>query len=165
MAVESKTQQGDKKLPKLERITGKKLIKHAPPRIYAYNDTKTVIHIKSSTPFISAVKRIEKSLKFFQEKYNKKGKPINGHKNVEYIAVHGMGKTVVKVVNLALHFQYEQRMKVDIFTKTIGVLDEFKSETDGKLKSDDDEEDDDDDDDVLRKRNVSSVEVRIYLDK
>ncbi|KAH3668826.1 hypothetical protein OGAPHI_002581 [Ogataea philodendri] len=130
-----------------------KLVKHAAPRKYSYNDSKTVIHVKSSTPFMSAVKRIDKTFGYYDSKYTKKGKPIpNENKNVGYITVRGMGKTILKVMNLALYFEHEQNRKVEVFTKTLTVLDELKSTNKDK-------------DDVFQKRQVSCVELRIHFTK
>lgn len=65
-----------------------------------------------------------------------------------YVIVRGMGKAINKVVNLGVYFKYEKKAQVQIFTKTIGVLDQFvPKEADSS--------------DVLRKRNVGSIEIRI----
>ncbi|KAG7726518.1 hypothetical protein KL933_003449 [Ogataea haglerorum] len=128
-----------------------KLVKHAPPLRYSYNDSRTVVHIKSSTPFMSAAKRILKNIDYFDHKYTKKGKPIpNQNKLVSYIVVRGMGKAISKVTNLALYFDHELGYKVEVFTKTVEVLDELQSAND---------------DDVYQRRKVSCLELHIDLQK
>ncbi|KAG7811005.1 hypothetical protein KL921_002633 [Ogataea angusta] len=128
-----------------------KLIKHAPPLKYSYNDSRTVVHIKSSTPFMSAVKRVRKNIDYYDHKYTKKGKPIpNQNKSVSYVIVRGMGKAIGKVTNLALHFDHELGYKVDVFTKTIEVLDELQSVND---------------DNIYQRRKVSCMELHVHFRK
>lgn len=141
-----------KQAPKLAKVEGK-LVKHAPPRHYSYQQVQKVIHIKSSTPFVSALKRIEKHMR--QESKNLKNKNRSSLNN-SYITIKGMGKAISKVLSLGLHFKTENGNKIETFTKSIGVLDEFK-------KSNDDSSDSDDEETTLRKRNVSCVEIRIYV--
>ncbi|KAF6009760.1 hypothetical protein HII13_000546 [Brettanomyces bruxellensis] len=138
--------------PKLVRLDRKELVKHAPPRTYHENETQKVVFVKSSTPFISAVKRIEKCLDGHRLKPNRRGRLASKYGNREaYVIVKGMGKAIPKVLNIGLHFKYEKNATLDVYTKTIGVLDEFKSIPEASNE-----------DDLLRKRNVSSIEIRIY---
>ncbi|GME84196.1 unnamed protein product [Ambrosiozyma monospora] len=87
-----------------------------------------------------------------------------------------MGKSMLKVLNLGLHFKGAGQLRVEVYTKTIGVLDEFKSidkkkTGEGERNSgdatnandEDSDEDEDDEDDILKKRNVSSIELKIYV--
>lgn len=151
----------------IPRYDSKKLIKHAPLRPYVHTELDTTVYVKSSTPFMSAVKRIEKMMSKFEEIPNKKGNLIrrgNVSLKCKFITVRGMGKSIDKVVNLGLHFKFEEKCTVDIFTKSVGVLDEFVGkETDKEEKEDVPGEEEGEDDSVLRKRNVGAIEVRIYI--
>ncbi|KAG0683083.1 hypothetical protein C6P40_000466 [Pichia californica] len=149
----------------IKKYKDKKIIKHAPLRPYIHTELDSTVYIKSNTPFISAIKRIEKLMKKFDEIPNKKGEMIrrgNMSKKTKYITVKGMGKSISKVLNIGLHFKYEEKFTIDIFTKTVGVLDEFVEEDD-KKEENKDNNGEDEDDDLLRKRNVGAVEIRIYI--
>lgn len=67
-------------------------------------------------------------------------------KNKVFI-VKGMGKSIPKVLSIGVYFQLKN-YRVEVFTGSVKVLDEFEKE---------------DDDSILSKRTVSSVEVRIIL--
>lgn len=128
------------------------IIKHPPLRPYVHTELDTTVYVKSSTPFMSAVKRINKIITKFDEIPNKRGKPVrrgNISKKVNYITVKGMGKCVEKVLNLGIHFKSEN-FSVDIYTKTIGVLDEIVNEEDEGCTD-------------IKKRNVGAIEIRIYV--
>lgn len=152
-----------------KKYKDKKIIKHAPLKIYNHIELDTTLYIKSNTPFVSAIKRIEKMINKFDEIPNKKGELIrrgNLSKKCKYITVKGMGKSINKVLNIGIHFKYEEKFNVDIFTKTIGVLDEFISDEKKTSDANNDNVDDtdgSDDDSILRKRNVGAVEIRIYI--
>lgn len=145
----------------------KKLIKHAPLRPYVHTELDTTVYVKSTTPFMSAVKRIEKMLYKFEEIPNKRGELVrrgNASGKCKFITVRGMGKSIDKVVNLGLHFKYEEKCTVDIFTKSVGVLDEFvKNEEEMEPTKEEKEKEVEEDESVLRKRNVGAIEVRIYI--
>lgn len=146
----------------LSRYESKKLIKHAPLRPYIHNELDTTVYIQSKTPFISAVKRIEKIINKFDKIPNKNGELVsrgNLRKSCKFITVKGMGKSIEKVINIGLHFKYDENFTVDIFTKSVGVLDEFVDAHDEENTKADSE----DDENLLRKRNVGAVEVRIYI--
>lgn len=148
------------------RIEGKKLVKHAPLRPYVHTEMDTTVYIKSSTPYMSAVKRIEKMLSKFDEIPNKRGNLVrrgNVAKKCNCVTIKGMGKAIGRVLSIGMHFKYDEKFEVDFFTKTIGVLDEFTKEQNEDEKADDDEDEDDEEDDLLRKRNVGAIEVRIYV--
>jgi ribonuclease P/MRP protein subunit POP7 len=147
----------------------KKIIKHAPLRPYVHTELDSTIYVKSTTPFISAVKRIEKMINKFDEIPNKRGKLVrrgNINKDINYILVKGMGKSINKVLNIGLHFKYEEKFNVDIFTKSVGVLDEIVEDDNDNDDNDNDGDGDiDDHDDLcsLKKRNVGAIEVKIYI--
>lgn len=122
------------------------VIKHAP--INKYTHSQATLHIQSKTPFMSAVKHIEKMISKFDTIPNKKNQQIrrgNIPKSVNSISIKGMGKAISKTLNIAVYFKYKQGYVVDIFTTSIGVLDE---EDDGELS----------------KRNVGGVEVVIRME-
>lgn len=157
--------QKGKNICKIPRYESKKIIKHAPLRPYIHTELDSTVYVKSNTPFISAIKRIEKMISRFDEIPNKRGEMVrkgNISKKCNHITVKGMGKSIDKVVNIGLHFKFEEKFTVDIFTKSVGVLDEF---VDKEVNKGDDYNSDDDEDEesVLRKRNVGAVEVRIYI--
>lgn len=118
-----------------------KHIRHNPPKRFKYSDLETTIHIKASTPYISAIKRTKKLLANLPKKQPKIG----------YITVLGMGAAIEKTLSIGVFFQSEEGVKVDILTKTVEVLDEFDDE-------------DLDHDTVYRKRKISAVELHIHKD-
>jgi ribonuclease P/MRP protein subunit POP7 len=119
---------------RLPRIAGKH-IKHGPSSNFKYSDLQTTVHIHKKTPYISAVKRVDKMLRQLSDKQPRR----------TYITVLGMGAAIEKTINVGVHFQ-SIGCQVDILTKTVEVLDEFEN----------------DDDSVLRKRKVSAIEVRVH---
>lgn len=120
---------------KLTRLPGT-LHKHPPPRRFKHSDLDTLIHIQAKTPFVSALKRIDKTLSRLPKKQPKS----------QLITIQGMGKAMELVVSLAVHFQTRGN-KIEVETNTVEVLDEFEQS---------------DDESMLRKRHVSAVQVRIY---
>ncbi|KAH3688115.1 hypothetical protein WICPIJ_000886 [Wickerhamomyces pijperi] len=124
-----------KKQPKVEG----KIIKHAPSKQFKYTDSETILNIQSKTPFISAVKRITKLLKDLPKRQPK----------YTYIIVKGSGRALERTLSIGIHFRDVERNKVEIFTKTLEVLDEIDAG-------------DEDEDTVLKKRKVPSVELHIY---
>ena len=102
------------------------------------------------------------------------------YKRVKYITVKGMGKTIEKTLKLAMHFQ-QLGYKVDIITGSVQVLDEFEKKVlapagidneDLRMGIEEEEEDDDDERNSLtdyeteyKKRMVSSVEARVWLQR
>ena len=125
---------------KQPRFEGKH-IRHNPSKHFKYSDLETTIHIKASTPYISAIKRTKKLLSNLPKKQPK----------FEYITVLGMGAAIEKTLSIGVFFQVDEGAKVGILTKTVEVLDEFDDE-------------DLDHDTIYRKRKVSAVELHIYKD-
>ncbi|GMG44882.1 unnamed protein product [Ambrosiozyma monospora] len=174
----SQKQNKQSKTPNSRRLQNKIHIKHAPPKPYSYTEGQHTIYIKSQTPYMSALKKIEKMIKrTTEDKFNKNGvsiKPKLKNSKLKFITVKGMGKSMLKVLNLGLHFKGAGQLRVEVYTKTIGVLDEFKS-VDSKKNAteegnsgdananDEDSDEDGDEDDILKKRNVSSIELKIYV--
>lgn len=128
------------------------VIKHPPLKPYLHTELDTTVYVKSSTPFMSAVKRINKIITKFDEIPNKRGRTIrrgNISKKVNYVTIKGMGKCIEKVLSLGIHFQCEN-FQIETYTKSIGVLDEIVDEKD-------------EDDNEMKKRNVGAIEIRIYI--
>ncbi|CCH40624.1 Ribonuclease P protein subunit p20 [Wickerhamomyces ciferrii] len=126
---------------KQPRFEGKH-IRHAPSKQFKYSDLETSVHIKSSTPYISAIKRINKLL----------NKLPKSQPKFKEITVLGMGATIEKTLSIGVYFQKDQGLKVDILTKSVDVLDEFDDE-------------DLDHDTIYKKRKVTAVELRIHKEE
>lgn len=111
---------------------------------------ETTFLVKSATPFISAIKKLDRIL----TKYG--GKRINfkyqngQYRNVKFVTVKGMGKAIEKTVSIGLHYKLQGDHKVDILTGSVEVLDEL-------LPTDEDDES------TYKKRMVSYVEIRIWI--
>ncbi|PVH18518.1 uncharacterized protein CXQ87_001449 [Candidozyma duobushaemuli] len=124
-----------------------KLIKHNPgTKLRNKTALDTTFLVKGSTPYMSAVKRIDKML----EKFDTSGK-------VRYITVKGMGKAINTAVSIALHFQTKKQYKVDVKTGTVEVLDELRQASEYSTKDSDDEEA------TFKKRSTSYVDIKIWL--
>lgn len=142
-----------------KRINGKH-IKHSPNTVPLLKiEHETTFLVKSSTPYISALKRIQKILAKFDKSVlpNKKYQNVE-YKKVKYITVKGMGKAIENTLSIALKFQDELNYKVDILTGSVEVLDEFQIGTNG-----DDSDNDYNDETLFKKRMVSYIETRIWL--
>ncbi|KAK6456695.1 Rpp20 subunit of nuclear RNase MRP and P-domain-containing protein [Scheffersomyces xylosifermentans] len=149
------------KIAKQSRINGKHIKHSANTKLVSVIERETTFLVKSKTPFISAVKQIQRSLDKFNKKINKKStnKYQGGdYKKVKYIVVKGMGKAMEKTLSLGVHF--EENYKVDVFTGSVEVLDEFKINENAS-----DSEDEDDEETIYKKRMVSYVELRIWLQR
>ncbi|CAX41966.1 subunit of ribonucleases P/MRP, putative [Candida dubliniensis CD36] len=152
------------------RIQGKRHIKHS-PNLTPFNETQNASNflIKSSTPYISAIKQITKKLNKFSK--SKNSHTVNKfqneqYKTIKYITVKGMGKTIEKVASIGIHFQKDY--KVDVLTRSITVLDEFapiesNQEPKNEGSSHNDDEEDEEEDTIYEKRTVSSIEIRIWI--
>ncbi|EDO14478.1 hypothetical protein Kpol_242p1 [Vanderwaltozyma polyspora DSM 70294] len=137
---------------------GYRLIRKCPSiKTMAHKEIKTTIYVKSITPYVSALKRITKCL----ETLDKHG--------ATYVKVLGMGKAIEKTLSLGCHFQENKNRKVDIFTKSIPVLDEVEVEDEDEAKDKDkdenkdgNEEQDSDRETIMKKRTVPGIELHIY---
>lgn len=106
---------------------------------------KTTIYVKTSTPYISALKRIKKFLRDL---------PKSGS---TCVVVLGMGKAIEKTLSLGCHFEQQLGKKVDVLTKSVELLDEVSlDDEDGDSIKDVDRET------MLKKRTISGIELRIY---
>lgn len=136
-----------------------RIIKHSPnTRIELKTDTDTTFLVKTNTPFISAVKRIDKILEKFDKTNVDHRKYQRGeYKKVKYISVKGMGRAIEKTTSLGLHFMTKKAYRVDIMTGTLEVLDEIRTVLNYSSKDDSDEET------LYKTRSASYVEARIWL--
>ncbi|KAI5968960.1 hypothetical protein CANMA_001956 [Candida margitis] len=147
-----------------KRIQGKHIKHSAQTTRLTETQFNSTFLVKSSTPFISAIKRINKQLTKFAKQQGSQRKFQNDqYKKVKYIAVKGMGRTIEKTLKLAMHFQ-SQGYKVDILTGSVQVLDEFEKRVesfnpDSILAAEMDYETE------YKKRMVSSVEARVWLQR
>ncbi|ODQ65568.1 hypothetical protein NADFUDRAFT_50852 [Nadsonia fulvescens var. elongata DSM 6958] len=122
------------------RINGK-LIKHPPPQLG--QRPKDTIQIGSSTPFISGLKRVQKQLKVCTR---------------PFLTVQGLGKSIEKVLALGVKLM-ELDHVVEVRTSTLRVVDEFTEIINDECRNDVDN----DDTEIMRAREVSKVELRVYV--
>lgn len=142
-------------------------IKHAPIiRNLSKLDLETTYFVKSSSPFMSAFKKVYKILNKFDKVDDASNyKYRNGHyKNLKYITLKGMGKSMEKTLNLALKFRDELGYKTDILTGSSEVIDEFKKDINDRYSIEVDDDEMEEEEEILyKKRMVSSIEIRLWL--
>lgn len=145
-----------------ERTT---LIKHSPNTALRLQvENETVFLVKSSTPHVSALKRINKMLDKFDKTINPSLKHQRGeYKKVRYISVKGLGRAIEKTLALGVVFQTKLNYKVDVLTSTVEVMDEIRVKNAVSNAKDEDSDDEDEDARSLQVRSTSCVEVRIWL--
>lgn len=114
------------------KIEGKH-IRHAPVRKFKQDDSNYSFYFKSSTPVVSAVKKIDKKLA-----------KLTGNKR--YISVFAMGRSINNACKLSVNYQ-ERSFRVDVLTGTTTLLDEFEVK---------------DEENVLKKRSISHIELRVW---
>lgn len=119
-------------------------------------EKETTVFIKTATPYVSALKRIDKILEKFEKSHPRKKFQGGEYKKIKYVRVKGMGKAIEKVLSVGVHYQQREH-KVDVYTETINVVDEVKQK---KYETKDDESDDESE---LRGRSVGCVEVKVWL--
>lgn len=113
--------------------------KHPSVKVLSAKKIRSTVYLKSQTPYVSALKRINK----FLESIHRSGS--------SYVAVLATGKAVEKALSLGCHFDEHLKKKVEVLTKSVEVIDEVTEE-----------EDECDADTQLKKRTISGVELRIY---
>ncbi|AMD19640.1 HCL511Cp [Eremothecium sinecaudum] len=130
---------------------GKSLVVRKHPTIKTFNQeaVKRVIYVKSKTPYVSALKRVNKMLQMLEKQ------PANTDK---YITLMGMGQAVEKTLSVGCHFQEHKNHRVVIKTASTEVVDEVIKYSDGE-----DSVNEEDRETELQLRKVSGVEVRIYV--
>lgn len=110
---------------------------------------KTTVYVKTSTPYISALKRIRKFLADL---------PKSGS---SYVVVLGMGKATEKTLSLGCHFEQQLGKRVDVLTKSVELLDEVALEAEDEEDKEDISQDRDRET-VLKKRTISGIELRVF---
>ena len=135
-----------------EHLKDTKLIrKRSTIKTLSHKKIKTTIYIKSSTPYISGLKRTKKFLSELQRH------------GAKYVTLLGMGKAVEKTLALGSYFSQEKGHKVHVMTKTIKVIDELKDVSETQEIVDEEEDmDEEDEETFLKRRTLSGVEVRVY---
>lgn len=136
------------------------IIKHRPNTAIATQiEKETTFLVKAQTPYIAAIKRIDRILaKFDVTNIDHKKFQRGQYKSVKYIRVKGMGRAIDKATSIALHYMVKKSYKVDIYTGTVEVVDEVSGGSEYKTK-----DGDSDCETTFRKRNTSCVEVKIWL--
>ncbi|CAB4253657.1 similar to Saccharomyces cerevisiae YBR167C POP7 Subunit of both RNase MRP and nuclear RNase P [Maudiozyma barnettii] len=142
MGVIPKTTKEDKN----SKIT----VKHPTLKQATHNDIKTTIYVKSSTPFVSGIKRINK---FLNDLDKRKKDP-----KFQCVVLLGMGKATEKTMALGCYFAEEKGKRLEVRTKSVDVIDEVIAEG----NNDDSIIDDRDRDTSLKKRSLSGIEIKIY---
>lgn len=129
------------------------IVKHSPnTKLQLLVQRETTFLVRAKTPYIAAIKRIDKIF----EKFDKNPKFKRGeYKKVNYITVKGMGRAIDTTVSLGLHYK-GKHYKVETLTGTVEVLDEIVTELNLDTKDSDTES-------LYRKRKASYVEIRIWL--
>jgi len=121
---------------------GKNVIKHSANVVQRLStEAQATFLVKSKTPYVYAIKKIDKIIGDFTSKKNL-------FKTVQYITVKGMGKAILKTANIGMKFQTDGTYKVDFLTGSVEVLDEIVDE---------------EDESEYKKRMVSYLEVRIWI--
>ncbi|OBA19374.1 hypothetical protein METBIDRAFT_33545 [Metschnikowia bicuspidata var. bicuspidata NRRL YB-4993] len=135
------------------------MIRNSPnTRILLKTEIQTTIFVKSSTPYVSALKRVDRLLeKFDRLPTNYKQFQQGEYKKVRSLSVKAMGSAMEKAVSIGLHFKENMGYQVDFFTGTVEVVDELKTTEIPNTR------DDSEDETELRGRNVSCVQVTIWL--
>lgn len=128
----------------------KLVVKHPSLKVLSQKQIKTTMYVKSKTPYISALKHINKLLGQLQRH------------GAEYVTVLGMGKASEKTLAVACYFQEEKGKKTEVLTQSVEVLDELTKGTSEECEDSEEDIQDEDKELVLRKRTISGVEVRIF---
>ncbi|CCE61202.1 hypothetical protein TPHA_0A01180 [Tetrapisispora phaffii CBS 4417] len=112
----------------------------------------STVYIKSTTPYVSGVKRINK----FLENLDKQA--------AIYVTVLGMGRAVEKTLSMALYFENTKHKRVEVYTRTVDLLDEVIDESAEESTSTSDSDSDDDEHKVttLKNRKITGIELRLY---
>ena len=122
----------------------KRPILHSPISPYAGADHPKVVYISAKTPFISAVKRVQKQLCLIEKRSfgkfglihgkrseNQKLKvldtqgPLEKEKEPEEVILKGTNRVIEKVLGLALFFDGQEDLIVRLRTGTVGVVDDM----------------------------------------
>ena len=122
---------------------GARIIKHSPrTKRLTQTERDLTFFLKLSTPYIAALKRIQKMMGRIERK------KTTNYGNVKYFTVKGMGKTMATVVLLAQEFNDR---RIDVLTGSEEVVDEVVRDAE------------EDDENEYTKRMVSYIELRIWF--
>lgn len=131
----------------LDKIRRKRPILHPPiPSPYAGADKPKIVYISTKTPFISAVKRVQKLISLAEKRLMGKVELVNGtgtdrqklkaldaataapsnrQKESEAVILKATNKAIEKALNLAKFFQCQEGLNVQLRTGTVGVVDDI----------------------------------------
>ena len=154
------TSSSSAKIHKLQKINGKHIRRSANVNTQLVVEKDTTFLVKSSTPFVSGLKRINKMLDKFNKTVTRHTNKYQGgeFKKVKYITVKGMGKSIENTLGIANRLQNDYHYKVDVLTGTVEVVDEFVPFEGEASQSKDGIEDP-----TFQKRKVSTIELRVWL--
>ncbi|CAN3373923.1 hypothetical protein DIURU_005573 [Diutina rugosa] len=123
-------------------MKGKREAKQRPVRLPSTQvEHDSTFLVKSTTPYVSAVKQINRKLKRIHRKRT------TNYQSVKFFTVKGMGKAMATVASLSQEFGTK---KVEVFTGTEEVVDTVKADTEGA-------------DDEYKLRKVSYIELRVWI--
>lgn len=124
-------------------------ILHPPiPSPYAGPDQAKIVYISRKTPFVSALKRVQKLISLAEKRLMGKFDLVNGEgkdkhklkalgaiapskqqKEAEAVILKATNVAIEKALGLALFFQGQDGLTVQLRTGTVGVVDDIDQET------------------------------------
>ncbi|KAK7537201.1 Rpp20 subunit of nuclear RNase MRP and P-domain-containing protein [Phyllosticta citribraziliensis] len=145
-------QTGDPRPHKLPRLPPNTKIQKRPllhPPIaspFRNADTEKVVYVNVRTPFLSAVKRVQKLLSIAEkraaqsalaQKRNRRADPImsaaiaavDGQEKPERVTIKATGRSIEKAMELALFFQQQEDCHVRLETGTVDAIDDLVEDT------------------------------------
>ncbi|KAL9054973.1 MAG: hypothetical protein Q9162_003828 [Coniocarpon cinnabarinum] len=176
MVGEKVTQKPHQKLPRLPegtKISKRPLFHDEIPSPYAGKSKQKVVYISMSTPFTSAVKRIEKLLRPIEQRHNQtelsRQKKLKGRRGqylpppsptdigVEEVVVKATGKAIDNAMQVALFLQSKNDLAIKIRTGSATSIDD--------ITPNEEQENVDDADELpeSRLRQISVIEIGVTL--
>ncbi|KAI5204941.1 hypothetical protein AUEXF2481DRAFT_5030 [Aureobasidium subglaciale EXF-2481] len=154
------------RLPRVYKVEKRPLLRAPIASQYASADVPKIVYISTKTPFMSAVKRVQKLLAQAEKRLAQSAadqvskRPKYSHINDEIsdieriaatmaaqkheqdeIVLKGTGKAIAKALSLALWFQQRSEYNVRIETGTVGAIDDIVPPEDEDEAMKDGEED------------------------
>ncbi|KAK3044355.1 hypothetical protein LTS18_001496 [Coniosporium uncinatum] len=143
-----------KKLPKLPinaKIIKRPLLRPSVTSANASSLRQKVVYVSTSTPFISAVKRVRKLLDIAEKcaVQSSKAQPqvkevrrehdgiqaaaealveVRSGRQNEEVLIKGTGRAIEKVLNLAVWFQDQADCRVSFVTRSVGAVDDIEED-------------------------------------
>ncbi|KAF1983840.1 hypothetical protein K402DRAFT_157024 [Aulographum hederae CBS 113979] len=196
------------RLPDNAKVTKRPLLRPAIPSPHASASSQKVVYVSTRTPFISAVKRVRNLLENVEKRavqsekaVTHQGKKTNqkmpakgdailaearkqalarkiGEREKEKVVMKGTGRSIDKVMQLAVHFQQQEDCHVEVRTGSVPTIDDVEVSDaavesnaggkagDGKENNPDDPESESEDEEELpetRIRYTSMLEVIVSL--